>query len=108
MRWILLVPLLSCAVVQPVPQQALNCLESAAPGAAVAAGTAIATQESAAQIEAAAIGVGSGVLECVALALWADLEHARAVAAQTGVPSATIQAHAKAYLVTKGVTVTKP
>lgn len=108
MRPVLLVALLfcGCATFKPLPGQTLTCIENATPGAFIAAGTAIAQHETADQIKQAGIGIGEGILECEALAIWADVTHAQTLALAAGTDAQTVQAHARTYLQARGITVT--
>ena len=100
-----------CAIFQPVPSQTLNCAQAQAPNliadAAVAAANAIAGNETAQDIEAAAAPLAADFIACEALAIEGDVTHAANVAATANVPVVTVQAHAISYLKAKGVSVVK-
>jgi hypothetical protein len=102
----MLAPVLSCAALKPVPAQTLDCLENSGVAAASAAAICVARGGGPSTVEWCALGAGSGLIECEALAIWGDITHAQTVASSAAVPVATVQANAKAYLVAKGVTVT--
>lgn len=104
--------LCSCAVVKPIPTQTLNCLETAAPGAATQAAMCIARGGDTATLESCFLGIGESqglaILECEGIAIWGDVQHAQTVAAATATPVATVQANAVKYLTAKGVIVVVP
>jgi hypothetical protein len=93
--------LVACAALKPLPTQSLNCLASQAPGTLSTVGTALATHEAVADMEAGLAADGLSALWCIASAAYQDLRIANQIAAQTGVPTVTVQAHAKVYLQSK-------
>ncbi len=109
MKFLPLLVLCGCATLKqdfkPLAGQSLNCLENASPNAFSQAGQAIATHETDAEIKGAAIGIALGVLECEAVAIWSDINHATEVAAIAGTDVPTVQVHAKAVLDANGVSV---
>jgi threonine/homoserine efflux transporter RhtA len=104
---LILAAVFGCAALKSLPQQSLSCLESMAPETAAAAGTAIATHEDPAEIESAGFGLAVDVLVCEAEAIISDDIEAHAVAAANGTDAATVQAHAKTYVASKGISPTE-
>jgi hypothetical protein len=107
-RYLMLIPLLSCAELKPIPTQTLTCLKAEAnAGNAVKAAECLAAGGTSSQVESCYLGIAEGVgldmLQCEALAIWGDLHHAQTVAVATGSATATLQANAKAYLIAKDI-----
>lgn len=103
----ILAGLTGCAALKPVPQQTLTCVKNEASASnAVGAATCIASNSQTSALEACFLGmgerVGLDVLQCEALAIWGDLQHAKQVAAANGADTAVVQANAVAYLQAKG------
>ena len=101
-----LIPLLllcGCATLKPVPQQTLDCLKAEAnAGNALKAAQCIATGGTTSQIENCYLGIAEGagldMLQCEALAIWGDFQHAQSMAVATSVPNQTLQLNAVMYL----------
>lgn len=108
MRYLVLALLCGCATLKPVPSQTLTCLKNEAPGAAAQAGVAFATGATVSKIESIGLSVGLQTLECEALAIWSDLEHAQSVATANAVDVVTVQSNAQNYLVAKGILTAAP
>lgn len=108
----LLFVLCGCAALKPLPAQTLDCAKSEGNAStAVKAAQCLAEGTTpAAELcwESLGEGLGLDVLQCAAIALWQDLHHAAQVGNAVGMPAATVQDNAQAYLVAKGVIVRTP